>query len=308
MSKKITQFDAENNVNLKCIEKNYNFKPFIYIGSKETMLNLICHCGNEWCTTSYNSFISGNKGCPECGKKSDSLKLSQEKAEEGVKAKCIQKNYTYKSFVYVNNKTRIPVKCHCGNEWNPTYNDFVDGDYGCRKCAGTKKITQEEAEYNIKQKCLERNYSFQSFNYVNNKTGVPLICHCGHEWKSAYNDFITGNRGCPKCAGKEQHYSYIHLVLDPSNDSILGLKYGIETIKNNRHKKQNRLSYYTIKPYFTFYFESSEDCKKAEKQCKKIFKPIFTKEELPDGYTETTIEDNLDKIISIYEKWGGIKQ
>ena len=34
---------------------------------------------------------------------------------------------------------------------------------------------------------------------------------------------------------------------------------------------------------------------------------VLSKEEFPDGYTETTWVYNLDKIVEIYERNGGVK-
>lgn len=372
----ITQEEAVNKVQLKCLEKQYKFKTFVYTGTK-TYIELICYCGHEW-KTKYDKFVNGNRGCPNCN---GGVKLTQQAAESNVKQKCIEKKYTYKNFVYTNNNTKIVLNCHCGYTWEASYRSLVKNNSGCPKCAGRATITQKDAEYNVKEKCLEYNYTFGTFVYKNNKTKIPLTCHCGykwyvsysnfihsgticpkcnggiklkqeeaeynvqkkciernyisksfvyinnitkislicnygHEWLSAYNDFVIGNNGCPYCAGKNQKYAYIHSIMD--GDIPISLKYGIETISNHRHKKQNRKSVYIVKPLLLFYFESVNDCKSAEKECIKLFqkenkelfgrKGYITKEEMRDGWTETTSVSNIEKIISIYEKWGGIKQ
>ena len=55
-------------------------------------------------------------------------------------------------------------------------------------------------------------------------------------------------------------------------------------------------------------FSDVKSCKDAEKHIKKNIKcKIFTKQEVPHGYTETTSINNMNKIIEIYERFGGVR-
>lgn len=130
-------------------------------------------------------------------------KLTQEVAEQRVQQKCKEMNYTCSEFVYMGNRTTyLPLKCHCGHEWNSTsYSDFVNGGKGCPKCGGSKKLTQEEAEQRVQHKCTEMNYTCSEFVYSGSTTTyLPLKCHCGHEWDSTnYTSFVHQGIGCSKC-------------------------------------------------------------------------------------------------------------
>ena len=204
-NRKISQEEAEQRVKAKCKEMNYTCSSFVYIGNAETYLPLKCHCGNEWDSTCYYSFINHGRGCPRCG---GSEKISQEEAEQRVKAKCKEMNYTCSEFVYIGKeKTYLSLKCHCGNEWDSTtYGNFIYAGRGCSKCGLQRlsdkfTLSQEEAEQRVKAKCKEMNYTCSEFVYINNaETYLPLKCHCGNEWDSTnYANFVSNNRGCPKC-------------------------------------------------------------------------------------------------------------
>ena len=212
--------------------------------------------------------------------------------------------------MYKNAQSRIPLNCNiCDDDWNPSYNSFVHLKTGCPSCGGTLKLTQEQAEQNVSARCDEENCSTRhSFVYTGNKTtNIPLVCGiCGYDkWNPTYNDFVNTSRGCPSCAGHNQLYSYIQLIID--NNVPVGIKYGIENTPNSRTKNQNRKSIFEVQRAKTFKYLSTEQCKAAENECKKTFKGIFTKKEVGDGYTETTSVHDLELIIEIYKKHGAVE-
>ncbi|MED6536177.1 hypothetical protein VWJ25_05915, partial [Escherichia coli O157] len=120
------------------------------------------------------------------------------------------------------------------------------------------------------------------------------------------DDFLRGS-GHPLRAGYSQQYAYVNIISD--NDLPIALKYGIEKQKGKRVKQQNKKSLFKVKLICVYSFPTVINCKEAEKECKRLFgNGILSKKEMPDGYTETTTITNLEKILSIYEKWGGVKQ
>lgn len=115
----------------------------------------------------------------------------------------------------------------------------------------------------------------------------------------------AGKRPCA-CSLHRQQQAYVHLVKDQDLD--IALKFGIANIASNRLWKQNQHSLYNITSLFVYNFPDKISCVSAEKECKKeLTCGILTKQEMSDGYTETTYLYNLNKIISIYEKHGGVR-
>jgi hypothetical protein len=53
--------------------------------------------------------------------------------------------------------------------------------HGCLKCANRAKLTQEEAEQKLNLRSGE--FSYEPFNYINNKTRIICICKkCNKKW------------------------------------------------------------------------------------------------------------------------------
>lgn len=132
-------------------------------------------------------------------------KLTQEEANIRVLNRCKEMNYELiESFVYNDNKTIIKLKCNIdGYIWNAHFKRFLRGD-GCPKCAGNSKPSQEEAEFNVSEKCEYLNYELiEPFIYKNNNTILKLRCKKdNHIWKSTYVNFIKKDRKCNICANK----------------------------------------------------------------------------------------------------------
>ena len=65
-------------------------------------------------------------------------------------------------------------------------------------------------------------------------------------------------------------------------------------------------SIHYTKLYEVWEFPNVDSCKNAEKEVKKsLYCGIFTKAEIPDGWTETTSIKSIEQIIQIYKKYNG---
>jgi hypothetical protein len=89
--------------------------------------------------------------------------------------------------------------------------------------------------------------------------------------------------------------------------NLVAIKFGIAIDSERRVKEQNSKSLYSIEQHSVYRFPSISLCKKAEKECKvELIRGIVLKRDMSDGWTETTEVSNLEKIIEIYERNGGI--
>ncbi|AFC21953.1 endonuclease [Cronobacter phage vB_CsaM_GAP32] len=323
MAAKFTQKEVEKKVKNKCKKMNYKVEKFVYTTAKKTKLLLTCEHGHTWNSTSVENFLRTSTGCPKC---SGTKKLTQDEAVENVTSKCLELNYKFEPFIYIcAKKTLLTLTCNNGHTWNTTtYHKLLQANknYGCCKKCGSMKASEkqrfpsEEVIEKVQLRCEELNYKCEPFEYISSvKTKLHLTCDKGHSWNTTIcRDFLNGS-SCPICKGHSQTIAYINLIND--GDISIGLKYGIESTKGRRSKQQNYSTAFEIKRIKSFKFGSVDSCKNAESECKKIFqeenircckkKGILSKKELPDGYTETTYIKNIDKIIEIYKKHGGVE-
>ena len=101
--------------------------------------------------------------------------------------------------------------------------------------------------------------------------------------------------------------AYINLVYDA--DNLIAIKFGITSkLNGRREREQNKRSVFEIKHLATWEFSSVSACKKAEKEIKAMLQTsIISKELMKDGWTETCWPHEIDKVIKIYEDFGGIR-
>lgn len=117
---------------------------------------------------------------------------------------------------YINNKTKIKVKCKkCQYEWNVIPHDLIHG-HGCPKCANKengiqKTKTNEEfvKELSVKNPDVE-----PLEKYISAHTKIRVKClRCNYIWSATPNKLLR-DRGCPKCAGtmKKTHEEFVEAL------------------------------------------------------------------------------------------------
>lgn len=127
------------------------------------------------------------------------------------------------------------------------------------------------------------------------------VCNSKGEVNSS--DLRKGNQPC-ECV-KNQRQSYVNLVSD--RETPVAIKFGIAKAYKTRVQKQNRRSIYDVTNLKAWEFPTKESCILAELECKQSLDcGVVPKEEMPDGFSETTHVYNLDKISEIFEKHGGV--
>ncbi len=126
----------------------------------------------------------------------NSQSLSESVALERIGKKCLEAGFTFLGFnneenKYVNTKTKLKLKCNkCGYEWETTtYEKIVSRNNKCLKCNKKVKLSFEEKENRIIERCKELDYTFLGFA-ANGK--LKLKCNkCGVEWDTTtFNNLI----------------------------------------------------------------------------------------------------------------------
>lgn len=172
-----------------------------YIDSKTKIKCKHNQCGKIW-SISPNNFLRGHR-CPYCCKNpkwdfKDVIYFIEIKSQSGCKLL---------SEKYINNKTKLKIRCKCGNEF---ITDFVTFRHKskrqCDKCTNTK-LRQERIKSNSQflnevYNLVGNEYIFLE-NYNDARTKIKCkhnIKDCGYEWLITPMDFLKGSR-CPKCNG-----------------------------------------------------------------------------------------------------------
>ncbi len=283
------------------------------------------------CSQDFNLFGQGyfrsmksslNSGRIPCGC-STSPKWSEEQYRVLCSRKAKEIGYTFIAFVgdWLAKYTKIKMLCEKHGEWESgAIGNLLNQGYGCPMCGFDVSITaacrsnlktdEVMIQSFFKSGCFHSDTKFWKSDRETkrgNKSYWYMLCpECGEVGESQSGNLQRGNRPCA-CGMHRQREAYINDIID-CTESVIAIKFGITINSNQRVRQQNSKSLYKIEQHSVYYFPSVESCKKAERDCKRELEcGILTKLEVSDGWSETTYTYNLEKIIEIYQRNGGIK-
>ena len=229
--------------------------------------------------------------------------------------KSVELGYTFIGFdgEWRNRTTKIKMFCEKHGVWvSGTIINLVNLGQGCPGCGNDATTKPDDVMISsfIASGCFHPDTKFwrsERKTSRGKRSYWHMFCpECGEQGEAFCGCLQKGNRPCA-CSRNRQQQAYINWVVDENNQA-LALKLGIATNSSRRVTQQNNRSTYEIRNHSIYIFPDVSSCKAAERECKQTFVcGILTKEEMPDGYTETTDVLNLVKIKQIYEKHGGVK-
>lgn len=257
------------------------------------------------------------KGAIPCGC-SGSPRWTGEQYSVICSRKANELDYKFLGFVgeWKAQNTKIKMSCDKHGEWNSgTIASLISMGAGCPGCKSEsiskfhKKSDDVMIQSFLDTGAFHPNTKFWRSDRKDSR-GVKVYwfmsCpECGKAGESFSGDLQQGKRPCA-CNMHRQQKAYVNWVVDICNNAV-AIKFGITSNSDRRIKEQDSKSAYTLKQHSIYQFPDVASCKQAERECKRELEcGVLNKTEMLDGYTETTWCHNLDKIISIYIKYGGV--
>ncbi|HVC09248.1 MAG TPA: hypothetical protein VNH15_04840 [Elusimicrobiota bacterium] len=172
----------------------YKYTKVRYSNGKEKVI-ITCPKHGDFLQSPSDHF--SGYGCARCAGNS---RLTQE--EFVAKAGSIHGGrYSYQNVNYINAKTKVCITCPQHGDFFQEPGSHLSGN-GCRRCAGTSRLTQEE--FVAKAKAIHGNlYSYQKVVYVSNKTPVVIVCKKHGDFQQAPTNHLR-RQGCDKCVRVKQ--------------------------------------------------------------------------------------------------------
>ena len=169
-----------------------------YINS-HSKLKIKCSCGNMFEVRFCDFKNKNQRQCLKCGNelKGENLTYQEVKSfiegEEGNGCKLISDNYK-------NNKTKLKIKCSCGNIFETRFTDFKNNNQRqCLECGlENTKIGYQEVKDFIENNGCE----LISTKYINCYTKLKIKCPCGEIFEARFRDFKRSQFRCSKCGHK----------------------------------------------------------------------------------------------------------
>ena len=167
---------------------NYQLLSDTYKDSK-TKLLIKCPEGHEYEVT-WSNFKTGYR-CPICyGNKKYTY--------EYVKGYIESFNYQLLSDTYINNNTKLLVRCPLDHEYYVIFANFQSGKR-CPFCKALKVSNDKILSFDYVKSYIESfNYTLLSKTYINSHMKLLITCPSGHEYEVNFNNFKQGQR-CPIC-------------------------------------------------------------------------------------------------------------
>lgn len=215
-------------------------------------------------------------------------------------------------------KTKVILSCDKHMEWNTgNISNLIHMKHGCPQCGIEANIEASTKPDDVMIASFHESGGFHQdtkfwrskrLNIDSKKVYWHMSCpECNEMGESLSGNLQKGSRPCA-CSQMRQQECYINLLIDEYGSTV-AVKFGIANNSKQRMNQQSSKCVYTIKQHSVYAFTDVASCKKAEREClQELECGVVLKRDMSDGYTETTWVYNLEKIIEIYERNGGIKK
>lgn len=208
--------------------------------------------------------------------------------------------------------SRCVIECPDHGQYNSAQvSSFARLNNGCRQCFYERlKIDEEEWTEAFMSsgsfKAGTRFWRSDNKNASGWKTNFFIECGaCKEVYERTSSALKEGNVPC-SCGPNKQNFAYINLLSDGSVP--IAIKFGISSKPDVRLAQQNIQCIFDMTEFAHWKFDETTKCREAETLCKNLLQTkVLSREEMPDGWTETTYISNIDKIIEIYESLGGVR-
>ena len=256
-----------------------------------------------------NTLIDGSI---PCGCATYGVRWTELQYKTKVRRLCELTVFTFDGWAEPFRGSKTKINLHCDHHGLFTLRmDSLLGGAGCKGCANDTlrkddkhfidsfMVTGQFVPGTTFKKSEVRNSQGKEVFW---KVNCPV---CEVEYLSESYNLQRGSLSC-KCCKHNQTLAYINLISD--NSTHIAVKFGVTRQLPERIERISSLTIHDIICMGVWEFSNTQDCKSAERTCKKTLEcGIVPPLEMKDGWTETTHISNIDEIISIYEGYGGIR-
>lgn len=169
-----------------------------YYENQKTPLELKCACGNNF-TTTYQNIKKGCYICKECQKENSSKKYRMD--FEQVKKIINENGCEYINGDYINNQSKLYLKCKCGNYFYKDFSHFKRGQTSCKDCSH-KRLKESKIIYTKEKaiKILEEKGITLLSEYKDSKTNIKCKCKNNHIFETKLSYVLYNKFGCLECS------------------------------------------------------------------------------------------------------------
>lgn len=216
--------------------------------------------------------------------------------------------------------SRCNLSCTvCNHMWTSKLSNLWALKRGCIKCRNTKGIGAA-----IKANIKPESVIIKSFMDTNSYHSETVFTKIERKARNSRNNYWSVycpvckttsesqqghlQRGKVPCACSNTHQKETYINLLKEDQQNIAIKFGISKDSNKRLLSHNYNTPDDIELFAVFKYQDSFNCKAAERACKQeLLCGVVEKSMFLGGWTETTYSYNLDRIIEIFQEYGGIR-
>ncbi len=211
---------------LKDLNTYYSYDKVLYIGDRIKVI-ITCPIHGDFKQTP-NNHLSGG-GCRKCA---GNEPFNNDSVDAIVLPKGIVRLDDYTGF-----ESKINWKClKCNHVWKTSFSSVKAAKYGCRRCLGLAKLTNEEVDKRLSGRNLKRVGNVKN---VISKTEFACLKH-NHRWYAVVNS-VLGGCGCPKCSGSKGELKIHNFLID--NNFKFKSQFSFDDCKNPRTNYKLRFDF-----------------------------------------------------------------
>ena len=280
--------------------------------SKKTKLTIKCDNNHAWTTTIESFVISGNR-CFKCSIMKNANQR-KEKTKDILRSICHEENMDFLGFDgdWIGNTTKATFVCHQGHEYKTTIASFLSKGTRCPHCNGNARKSEKERLKQIKEICIKENLTFLGFDgeWRSSSTRFNFLCHCGKTNNMTITNFVNHGARCSSCAKtgyRPIKKGTLYIQKLKGYNKLIGVKFGITNLTTQeRMRNQSRVSKFDHEIFYELTLQDGQKILDLENKIKEAMKgktSYISKEDMPDGYTETVAPSELSTIMYIVKSF-----
>lgn len=194
---------------------NYNYSLTKYTGSKNSIIIICKHCGNNFEQIA-NDHKNGH-GCPNCAINKNTQSKRSILCNLITKANEIHDDfYNYDNIkLYKNKHTVYDIICPIHGIFTQSLHSHINKKRGCSKCATEKRKDTLNMFITKSNEIHDDFYKYDLVIYRDSKTKVKIICSIHGIFTQRPKDHINNRQGCPICKeskGEKVIDQYLHSI------------------------------------------------------------------------------------------------
>jgi very-short-patch-repair endonuclease len=221
----------------------YDYSNSVYKGS-HIKLEVVCGLHGKFETT-LSGHISRKNGCPKCGDALAAKKRAYNIEHFVERSRDIFGNlYDYSESVYINNHTKIKIRCKIHGIWETSPHTHTSMKHGCPFCghivASGKRTTSSAKEFIDKANIVhDFKYNYDQVVYVKALEKVKIGCPFHGIFLQKPGAHLYG-QGCPLCRTSKQEV----LISKYLTEREIPFTYQYSVLKSSRTGKYLPYDFY----------------------------------------------------------------